>query len=780
MLKRLCATFMSIIMSLNVFVGLPQFSAANDLNVGVVSEVMEQQSSLKAQPFTVSKASSNFRRPVSSEQPMWIVHIDSWNYADPAKIIDLIPEDILPYVVFNISLSINWDNEKKQWLMVQYGYETAKSWLRTCAEKGVWAMIQPASGGQCHFPDYPADADLEDTVFAEFFRDYPNFIGYNYCEQFWGFASESFPVTYSDRYRHFAALLKLCNKYGGYLDVSWCANQWSATLNPIAVLKQIPEWESACRQYSDNFILEEKYTQLSYISDVESEVYGAYISGYCGNFGVRYDKSGWSDSTWDSVADPMGNTVTKDQHRLANGVSLHLERMALNGMTVIDGPELIWEECFKELWSSTDIEGYQMRRWGMHDQFQNDMIDMFRKIVDGTVRIPSRKEVIDRTKVAIIQDVNQGNNDDKYSTYPTLFEGLYRMDGDGNLKDNHNPYKCTGRYPTIPTVYALKDDLAKSIKVPINQSEIKSRWSTIEDKQNEFNELFADEFWGNCYGGRFENSWVTYNPNKDGSPAGGYFIPKYNTCKQVELSYSEYATGFIKEYSDYINIYLNNYDEKDTKTLRTNTIKIYGATSKPDFTFTNRGLKQVRGSATESWNNGVYTLTVKHNGPIDITINCSGQETGRLTTYSTASLVEPAFPAAYTGARQYEAEFFDRKNIDSNITNGCGSGIENYQGQGFMKFGKAGNAAVRDTVPNKKEETVNMTLRYAATSDIDNLDLYVNGVKVTTLSLPKGESNSDWKTVTEPITLQQGDNKIELKASSDLAADLYLDNFVIE
>ena len=51
------------------------------------------------------------RRPISPEQPMWIVHIDTWNNADPDKIIDLIPEDVLPYVVFNISMSINYDHE---------------------------------------------------------------------------------------------------------------------------------------------------------------------------------------------------------------------------------------------------------------------------------------------------------------------------------------------------------------------------------------------------------------------------------------------------------------------------------------------------------------------------------------------------------------------------------------------------------------------------------------------------------------------------------------------
>ena len=50
-------------------------------------------------------ASAQQRRPVDSKHPMWLVHIDVWNNADPQKIIDLIPEDVRPYVCFNLSLS---------------------------------------------------------------------------------------------------------------------------------------------------------------------------------------------------------------------------------------------------------------------------------------------------------------------------------------------------------------------------------------------------------------------------------------------------------------------------------------------------------------------------------------------------------------------------------------------------------------------------------------------------------------------------------------------------
>lgn len=807
MLKSLCAAVLSVAMSVGA-ISQPLDTVPSGNSDSGIMEILSLEDE---QIPTTAVTDSNLRRPISPEQPMWIVHIDSWNYADPAKIIDLIPEDVRPYVVFNISLSINWSNAEQRFIRVHDGYETAKSWLRTCAEKNVWAMIQPASGGLCHFPDYEADADLEDTLFAEFFRDYPNFIGYNYCEQFWGFDSSKTTddkgpdrwSTVEERYRHFAALLKLCNKYGGYLDVSFCINEWGPGINPIAMQEKIPEWKEACKKYSQNYILEEKYTQTSYIADVESVVYGQYISGYCGNFGVRYDESGWSDSTWSGSGD-----VTHDEYRLSTGLPIHFERMALNGCTVIDGPELVWADDFKEINAASDSDGYWRRRWDMYDQFQNDMLDMFRKVIDGTIRIPTRKEVVERTKVAVIQDVEYETVSDAfvkdynekfhanyhwipeavaspddmiYSTYPNLFEGLYRKENDGNLRKNHDPYKSTGRYPTIPTVPELLDDTAKSIDVQINQSTINTRWPTIQAKQDEFNQYFEEEYWGNFYAARNENTWVTYNPNKNGDLAGGYFIPKYNTCEQVEIAYSEYASGIINEYSDHIDFYLNNFDEDKPTTLKTNTIRIYGASSKPTFTCKRRGVIKIRSKVSEDWSNGVYTLTVEHNGPLDISVECSGNETGRLTSYKTASLTKPASPEVYTGARQYEAEFFDNKNIEGNVANGCDDkNITKFQGQGYMKFGTRADAAVKDTVPNKTAETVNMTLRYAAVDDINNVDLYVNGVKVTTLSLTKGESYSDWKTVTQKIDLIGGDNKIELKAASELKSSLYLDNFVIE
>ena len=740
-----------------------------------------------------AQAASTMRRPCDPEHPMLIVHIDTWNVADPAKIIETIPENIRPYCVFNVSLSINWSSTEHKWLMVQDGYECAKSWLKTCSDMGVWCMVQPASGGQCHFPDYDssynivdspnkgmyvqhADEDYENTIYAEFFRDYPSFIGFNYSEQFWGFDSADHPCTYKQRYQHFAHLLKLCNKYGGYLNINWCANQWSSPLNPIAMLKTCPEWREACEQYGQNLQLEEKYTQGSFIEDVESEVLGMYLAGYCGNFGVRYDETGWTDRSEDDK--PL---TTKDQYRQITGLPIHAERMILNGATIIDGPELVWADDFGETWGGVkDSDGYSCRNWYSKDQYVNSTLSFFEKIVDGTFRIPTRQEVIDRTQYVVIQDVNSGNDHAKYSTYETLFEGLYRMSGDGNLSNNTNLYKSTGRYPTIPTVYGLYDNMAKSFKNQLKQSELGNRWGSISDKQKEFNQVFASEFTANCYAGRYHNIWVTYNNDKCCGNRGALLNLQYNTCKTLDVNLNAYGNAIVNEYSDHIDIYANNFDNKAQTDLQTDTFKVNGCSEKPSYTAKDTGRNQTASQFSEKYEDGTYTLIVKHNGPVDISIQCSGNETGRKTDYNKSSVQPINQPAFYTGTRQYEGEFFDVKNVEGYVQNACGSGVTGIQGQGFLKFGKNANTAVKDTVTTQKAGEFTLKLRYSSTADINNVDMYVNGNKVETMKLSNTNGYSNWKTYEKKITLNQGDNKIEFKSNAELPASLYIDNFTVD
>ena len=62
----------------------------------------------------VQAVSSQQRRPVDNEHPLWMIHVDVWNSADPQKIINLIPDDIKPYVCMNLSLSCSFDKHSGQ------------------------------------------------------------------------------------------------------------------------------------------------------------------------------------------------------------------------------------------------------------------------------------------------------------------------------------------------------------------------------------------------------------------------------------------------------------------------------------------------------------------------------------------------------------------------------------------------------------------------------------------------------------------------------------------
>lgn len=99
--QKLCAALLSGIMA----AGVMTTALPNSFNLFQINDIA-----------ITAEAESSMRRPCNSENPMWIVHIETWNTPDPQKIIRMIPEDIRPYVVFNISMSIYWDNTNHDWV----------------------------------------------------------------------------------------------------------------------------------------------------------------------------------------------------------------------------------------------------------------------------------------------------------------------------------------------------------------------------------------------------------------------------------------------------------------------------------------------------------------------------------------------------------------------------------------------------------------------------------------------------------------------------------------
>ena len=732
--------------------------------------------------FTLT-AGAQQRRPIDSRHPLWLVHVDVWNKANPQAIIDMIPKDIRPFVCMNLSLSCSYDTEKNVYKMPQNGVATYKSWATVCQQNGMWFTCQPASGGHTHIQD----TDLE--TFEYFFKHYPNFLGWNYAEQFWGFdeKGDKSSSTQESRIALFAKLVEMSHKYGGFLTVSFCGNIWSHALSPVGMLKRNADLLAACEKYPEAILWLYKYTTTSCFYNTESVTWGPYIAGLANNYGVRYDNCGWNGALEVMLGKDNGK-----KYPVAAGLSTVMEQSCVNGGAVWDGPELIWTEDIKNL-DNTRVNGYTHRNWGFFPGFQNVWVDMFRKIIDGSLYIPTRQEVLGKTKIVVVNDINTGNIENQYGGWNDLYDGLYKQDdpmnkGNGYFMDNLTWFKKTGRYGAIPIVPELHDNLAKAIPLQIKKS---AKWSSQRDKLKDFNAQYPVVSTGDLYVNRYRNQLITYTPysyfNKKRTATAT--IPlQYNTCKELNLTWGMLTAAAVREYADHINFYLNNY-RVDTIAPVTDKIVVKGATAKPSYTYTvgtevipaTVAGNQPQATLSDTWDaaTGTYTLLVSHCGSVNIKLSCQGNATGRSTDYlPDTSLESPKQPEAYAGPVTIEAEDIDYRSIQE-----CCLSPYNVHpdergnaGNGYIIMGISKNGSLRHVFNANVGGNYRVTLRYMNTDKNGNLKLNVNGTEKKVGCLVTG--NNNWSTVSLCFQFNKGANTLTIDNIS--GTNLCLDQVVYE
>ena len=328
----------------------------------------------------------------------------------------------------------------------------------------------------------------------------------------------------------------------------------------------------------------------------------------------------------------------------------------------------------------------------------------------------------------------------------------------------------------------LADDVAKSFEHQINASEFSQAmsWGDVDIKRNRFNNLFPEEYTSNgMYAGRHENLWVVYNCYADTKTASIPF--KYNTSEKMELSFGKYSVAAIKEYTDKVDFYLTNYTTDGRQT--DDTLKIYGVVSKPSYSFKNR----VPGnscSVTDSWKDGVFTLSVRHNGALDISVNCSGNAVGRESVYTNSGINPPSGPSDYEGPRQYEAEYFEYKNVAAVVKNAIktNNSLNGYTALGYLSFGTKAGASIRNNISVSKSGFYTVQIRYSAPETmVSNVAFYENGKKVSSPQFTvTPQPDAPWQTLSVgQVYLEQGYNTIELTAGTEGNGSLYIDNIIL-
>jgi len=729
--------------------------------------------------------SAQQRRPIDSQHPLWLIHIDVWNSADPQKIIDLIPSDIKPYVCMNLSLSCQFDTKTGMYRMPRNAVRTYKSWATVCQQNNMWFSCQPASGGHTHIQDN----DLE--TFEYFFKTFPNFLGWNYAEQFWAFgdAGDMSSMTAASRWALFAKLVEMSHKYGGFLTVSWCGGDYHMSTNPMGELKSDLNFLAACKNYPESILFLYKYTHASSFYNNESICWGPFVSGLAKNYGVRYDNCGWNDTTSKLVGE------NKCKYPGSAGIGTVMEQTCVNGGAVWDGPELIWTEDFQNL-SDTQVDGYTRRNWGTFDNFKGIWLDMWRQIIKGRMYIPSREEVVKKTKIVVVNDIKISEGYNAYTSWNDLYNGVYLQTDPFNQKkeSRHNYgqwynnlcyFKSTGRYGAIPIVIALYDDLAKSIPVQVKRSTYTSRWGTQAKKQADFNAQYPEVSTGDLYVNRYRNQLVTYTPYSylNAKKTAEASIPlQYNTCDTLKLLYGKLSSGVIREYADHFDVYLNNY-RSDTVTTQTDQFVVTGVTAEPTAKIAKHATnaKGQAASITSEYDAEAqtFTVSVKHMGPVDLTINCTGAATERLTDIlPDAKLEAPQQPQPYRGPIIIEAENMDRKSANVSLTHSgwWAQDYTDFAAMGFVEMQANTNSALRHQLKLEEDGSYNILVRYCNSSKAGNMKATVNGT-AQTVAFEKVAKN-DWREAVIPVTLKAGTNNFVLQNTG--AISMTIDQIIYE
>ena len=231
------------------------------------------------------------------------------------------------------------------------------------------------------------------------------------------------------------------------------------------------------------------------------------------------------------------------------------------------------------------------------------------------------------------------------------------------------------------------------------------------------------------------------------------------------------GSATVREHSDHIDFYLNNY-RTDTTTLVTETIVLTGVKAQPTHTYKNRLL--AKGNATAEWDaeKGIYTLTVKHLGGVDVTINCEGNANDRKTDEVNSEPLTvnlPKQPEPYHGEIVIEAEDMDYKSISSNITNPYYTrpNVKGHVGNGFVEMGSNTAGALRHQLTVDEAGDYRISVRYMNTAKAGQLKTAVNGT-TKMIDLEK-TANNEWRKVTFDATLKTGKNTLILTNTKGIA-----------
>ena len=432
---------------------------------------------------------------------------------------------------------------------------------------------------------YTAAHWITNDWIEEMYRNYSCLQGLFCTENYWVWASgiESRCADY----------LTISAKYGGYFI-------WSEQNNGAAIEKAMgtqgqTAFKDAVEKYSDYFIFMYKNTPAGEGNDAPTSSYmtGLWLADYVYQWGGLMDTWKWYETgKWKlfetgNIGKSQGNRQWLTEPEALVGI----EAM----MIYINGG------CIYNFEHPAYTYGVQNEQSPL---YKNVIQEFFRYVIKNPA--PSKEEMLASTKAIVRGNLSSMGNGN-------FFVGL-------NTEMAQSPTYTTGRYGNIPfvpssiSISKLEEAFAgKDIEI-VEQGD--SRISTLSNRQDFFNSLYAEEYQGDIFAKKVDNTWYIanykYNENVKQTAENMEMIIDDKKVK-VSAILEPHSYVILQKKDNAVSVKVNNY--------RTNKDELWkGATTASEAA----SLPQMTKKDALSWVFSNYIHNTKDQERRETTITLSG------------------------------------------------------------------------------------------------------------------------------------------------------------
>ena len=378
---------------------------------------------------------------------------------------------------------------------------------------------------------YTAAHWITNDWIEEMYRNYSCLQGLFCTENYWVWASgiESRCADY----------LTISAKYGGYFI-------WSEQNNGAAIEKAMgtqgqTAFKDAVEKYSDYFIFMYKNTPAGEGNDAPTSSYmtGLWLADYVYQWGGLMDTWKWYETgKWKlfetgNIGKSQGNRQWLTEPEALVGIEAMM--IYTNGGCVYN---------FEHPAYTYGVQNEQS------PLYKNVIQEFFRYVIENPA--PSKEEMLASTKAIVRGNLSSMGNGN-------FFVGL-------NTEMAQSPTYTTGRYGNIPFVPSsislskLEEVFAgKDIEI-VEQGD--SRISTLSNRQDFFNSLYAEEYQGDIFAKKVDNTWYVanykYNENVNQTAENMEMIIDDKKVK-VSAILEPHSYVVLQEKDNVVSVKVNNY-----------------------------------------------------------------------------------------------------------------------------------------------------------------------------------------------------------------------------